>query len=393
VNTRVAFDLRWISRDPGGITTHALNLLRALVLSRSEFQYVALLQSGGKELAARYLGGEVPGLEFMTVNYTPFSPLNSVRLPGQLLRAGFSIYHTPNYLGFLLPASIKTLVTVHDLTSYLFPRRRARAKSVQLYPLFAYALRRSLAQADVIAADSENTRADIYRHFPAQGDKVQVVYDAINPVFFERHDTEMLTRVRRQFNLQGPVILYVGRRDPVKNLIPLIEAVGRLHRNGRKACLVVSGPPDPRFPEPEQKVRELGLENWVRFPGFVELDVLRALYQLADVVAYPSSYEGFGLPPLEAMASGTPLVCSNRASLPEVVGDAAVFVEPEDAASIAYGIERVLSDPELKAKLIGSGTRQVRRFSWEASAQGIMTIYRQLLGRSPTAAPPPPTEI
>jgi glycosyltransferase involved in cell wall biosynthesis len=200
----------------------------------------------------------------------------------------------------------------------------------------------------------------------------------VNPVFFEPVDTAAVAQVRRQHGSDRPLLLYVGRRDPNRNLVPLIRTVGLLRERGVQAVLLVAGRRDPRYPEPEQVVDELRLQQSVKFLGFVELPDLRILYRAASVLVFPSFYEGFGLPPLEAMASGTPVVCSARASIPEVVGDAAVFVEPDQPESIASGVQRVLGDSALRAELVRRGGERARLFSWEKSAELVSSVYRQL---------------
>jgi alpha-1,3-rhamnosyl/mannosyltransferase len=163
--------------------------------------------------------------------------------------------------------------------------------------------------------------------------------------------------------------------------------VALLRRQGLDVELLLAGKKDERYPEPEQVARELGLNEFFKAPGYVELPDLQALYQAASVLAFPSSYEGFGSPPLEAMASGTPVVCSDRASIPEVVGDAAVFIDPEDPASIAGGIRQVLTDDGLRARLIEKGRARAQLFSWDAAAERVVGIYRNMSLRPSSPRP------
>lgn len=375
----IAFDLRWISRDSGGTTTYALNLLRFLVGQENEFCYRAIALPDGEEQINRILGEQIPKLEIEHVNYSPFHPHSQLELPGKLRKMGVALFHVPSYLGFLGRTGLPVIVTVHDLIAYLHPERQPKAKATRLRPLFKYGWRRSIALADVVVVSSQATGNELRQVMPGVDSKMAVVWAGINPIFFQRCPEEMLRTVRREFGLQDATLLYVGRRDPNKNLIPLIRAVGILGQRGWRVQLLICGPPDSRYPEPEELVRKMGWEKVIRFPGFVDIKTLQALYQIAQVVVYPSSQEGFGLPPVEAMASGVPVVCSSCPALREVVGDAALFVEPTVPESIAAGIERILSDSGLRAELTAKGYERAKRYSWDAAASQIVAIYRRLL--------------
>jgi alpha-1,3-rhamnosyl/mannosyltransferase len=379
----VAYDLRWINRDPGGITTYALSLLDALARREDGFRYLAVVNPGDESLIPRYLSRPIPGIELLPVSYGPFSPAGQLLLPAALRRSRADIYHAPNYLGLLTRPGLRTIVTVHDLMAYLFPKRCPQAKAVRFFPLFAFALRRSLVNADAIIAVSQRTADDVGRNFPMVSRKVAVIHSALNPIFTRTRSPHDLSEVLARFGVKGKLILYVGRRDPNKNVVPLIRSVALLRQQGLDVELLLAGKKDERYPEPEQTARELGLNEFFKAPGFVELPDLQALYQAASVMAFPSSYEGFGSPPLEAMASGTPVVCSDRASIPEVVGDAAVFIDPEDPASIAGGIRQVLIDDRLRARLIERGRARAQLFSWDAAAERVVGIYRRLKGLKP----------
>jgi glycosyltransferase involved in cell wall biosynthesis len=174
-----------------------------------------------------------------------------------------------------------------------------------------------------------------------------------------------------------PEILYVGRFDPYKELVTLVEAFAQLRNAGLRARLRVIGPPDDRYPEPHERARALGLDDVISWSGYLSDEELRAAYQRASVFVLPSSYEGFGLPVLEAMACGTPVVCSNATSLPEVAGDAALLVEPGRAEPLAEAIRRVLTDQTLAEDLRKRGLHQARAFTWKRAAQETVEVYRR----------------
>jgi alpha-1,3-rhamnosyl/mannosyltransferase len=185
--------------------------------------------------------------------------------------------------------------------------------------------------------------------------------------------------VRRRYALPERYVLYLGSNKPHKNLIRLIEAWALLAEYGTRSTLLIAGTWDPRHPEPRLLARRLGLEN-IRWLGPVPEPDIPALYAGATAFVFPSLYEGFGLPVLEAMACGTPVACSNTSSLPEVVGDAALLFDPTDAAGIAEALSRLMHDADLRADLRERTLRQAARFSWERTARATLTVYRQTAG-------------
>jgi glycosyltransferase involved in cell wall biosynthesis len=210
---------------------------------------------------------------------------------------------------------------------------------------------------------------------------VVVVYNAIDERFGTAPAPEEIARVRERFQLDGSFVLYVGNIKPHKNLVRLIEAFEALRRDGfEELKLLIIGDEISKWPALRRAVHRLKLHKHVRFLGFQSDETLASLYRLAAVFVFPSLYEGFGLPPLEAMASGTPVVTSNVSSLPEVAGDAAMLVDPYDVGAITAGIKRVLTDPALRDELVRRGLRRAREFSWERSVARTREIYFETAG-------------
>ncbi|HET9360065.1 MAG TPA: glycosyltransferase family 1 protein, partial [Vicinamibacterales bacterium] len=192
---------------------------------------------------------------------------------------------------------------------------------------------------------------------------------------------EHISRVRERYQLDHQFVLYVGNIKPHKNLVRLIEAFSRLRQDHGDIKLLIIGDEISKLPALRRAVHSHKLRKHVRFLGYLKDDTLTVLYRLAAVFVFPSLYEGFGLPPLEAMASGTPVVTSNLSSLPEVTGDAAVLVDPYDVDSIEHGIRRVLDDPSLADDLRRKGLQRAREFSWERSVEETLRVYRDVAGR------------
>jgi glycosyltransferase involved in cell wall biosynthesis len=213
-------------------------------------------------------------------------------------------------------------------------------------------------------------------------EKVSVIYNAIDERFLGPADTTRMDLVRQRYQLDHPFVLYVGNIKPHKNVDRLIDAFGRARRSGPDDLkLIIIGDELSKYPVLRQAVHRHKLDKHVRFLGFQPHDTLAAFYRLARAFVFPSLYEGFGLPPLEAMACGTPVVTSNVSSLPEIAGGAALLVDPYDAEAIADGIRRAVNDDALRADLSARGRARARAFSWSQSVAAIHQIYMEVLAQ------------
>jgi glycosyltransferase involved in cell wall biosynthesis len=235
-------------------------------------------------------------------------------------------------------------------------------------------------RADRILTVSEASKSDILRCFNVPADKIIVIYNAIDPRFLVEPTEGDFARARERYQLANPFVLYVGNIKPHKNLERLIDAFDRVRRKGFDHLrLVIIGDQISRYQGLRRAVHRHKLHKHVRFLGFVSPETLAVLYRLASVFAFPSLYEGFGLPPLEAMASGTPVLSSNVSSLPEVLGDAALLVDPYSAEAIADGLAQLLSDEALRATLKARGLAKAKQYSWEDSVRRVHEIYNEVL--------------
>ncbi|HMD71735.1 MAG TPA: glycosyltransferase family 1 protein [Bryobacteraceae bacterium] len=278
------------------------------------------------------------------------------------------------------------VVTVHDIADLLFPSG-ASALRMQLRK---YRFRRGLARASRVIAVSEATKRDVEAATGLPPERIRRVYNAPDPVFFDGV-TEIAPaerqRIMERYQIDYPYLLYAGNIRRHKNVPRLVEAfaVARdqlaSHPDYKNLRLVIIGDTISQYPEVRQAVMKSRVDHLVRFLGFVEFETLRCFFESAAAFVFPSRYEGFGLPPLEAMACGTPVVTSNVSSLPEVVGDAAVLVNPENVFDIARGIRDILLDRALRAELIRRGRLQAARFSWSRTAREVLDIYREAAKR------------
>jgi glycosyltransferase involved in cell wall biosynthesis len=304
-------------------------------------------------------------------------------VPWVLSRERPDVYHAPHYV---LPVAVpsRSVVTIHDCIHLMFPQ--------YLPNRLAYAYARGSMWAAArrshrILTVSEASKRDILRFFAVPPEKVVVVHNAIDERFSREPRPEDVARVRERFQLQQRFVLYAGNIKPHKNLERLIEAFHALRRSDLDDLkLLIIGDQISKYPSLRRAVHRHKLHKHVRFLGYLPDDTLAILYRLAAVFVFPSLYEGFGLPALEAMASGTPVVTSNVSSLPEVTGDAAVLVDPYDVGAIEAGMRRVLTDPRLAEEMRRKGLLRAREFSWERSVAKTWQVY-QAVGAHGHAAP------
>ena len=286
-------------------------------------------------------------------------------------RGGVNVAHVPYFAPPLL-RNVPLVVTIHDLIPLILAPYRGSVL------VRAYTLLVSLAarRADLILADSECSRQDIIRLLRVPPERVWTVYLGVD----ERYrplDRAELEAVRRKYGLPPRYILYLGGFDVRKNLTGLLRAFARVAQRQRRPFLAIAGKIPPRetplFPDPRHIVEELGLESRVRFIGWVEEDDKPALYAGALAFVFPSLYEGFGLPVLEAMACGTPVVASRRGSLPEIVGEGGLLVDTEE--ELAEAMAQIVEDEELRTRLRERALSQASRFRWEDTARQTLAAY------------------
>jgi len=358
-----------------GIGTYLQNLLKELVRIDDDAEYVVLCRADD----VAWLAEVSPRLRPIVTRADNYSLREQIEVPWRLWRAGVSLFHSPHYvLPILVPCP--AVVTIHDCIHLMFPQYLPNRLAIFYARLFMWWATR---RARRVLTVSEASKRDILRFCRIPSDKVTVIYNAIDDRFRVPPPDEEIERIRERFQLHEPFVLYVGNVKPHKNLARLIEAVHHLHANGYDALkLLVIGSDISKYAELRRAIHTHNLHRYVRFLGFVPDRTLHILYRLASVFAFPSLYEGFGLPPLEAMACGAPVVTSNTSSLPEVVGDAAVLVDPTDARAIAEGLAHVLADRNLRADLQRRGVLRAQSFSWTESARAVRRIYGEISGPS-----------
>jgi len=367
---RVAIDIR--RAGDFGIGTYIRNIIGELARMDSETEYLLI----GSRKHWEECGGLPANFQWLEYDAAPESFRTHVHLPMLLRKRRVDLLHMPwFYAPVIVPCRL--VITVHDLTDVLMPLD-ARSPLVQAgrMVLARWALRR----ASRILAVSHSSKRELARAFEIPEEKIEVIYNALDARFLREPPADA-DRILERHAVNYPYLLYAGNIKPQKNLARLIEAfaVVKAELSGdpqyAQLKLLVIGDELTKHPDLRRAVVRTRVREDVRFLGFVPHAVLRVFYSRASAFVFPSLYEGFGLPPLEAMAHGTPVVTSNVSSLPEVFSQAAVLVNPENVFDIARGIRQVLTEGVLRDALIRRGYELVQRFSWERSAQEVRQAY------------------
>jgi glycosyltransferase involved in cell wall biosynthesis len=376
---KIAIDTRRI-RD-FGVGTYIRNLLQAMAAENAPHQF-HLISSAEDRQQLPALPGNFRVEEY---NCRDSSRADHFSLPHLLRRLRVDLTHIPFHRVPLLMAK-PYVVTIHDLSSLFYDDATG-----MLHAAHVFRLKRGLERAGRVIAVSGATRRDVVNLVPPAADRVRLIYNAPDPQFIagassregpaatarERH------RILERYQIRYPFLLYAGSIRPQKNIPRLIEAFAvareKLEDHGgyKDLRLIIIGDDISRYPKVRRAVIQSRVEHCVRFLGFIPLETLRVFHELATAFVFPSLYEGFGLPPLEAMASGTPVIASQVSSLPEVVGGAAMLVNPENVFDIARGITEVLQNPELRDEMITRGRRQAARFSWARTAREVLEVYEE----------------
>jgi glycosyltransferase involved in cell wall biosynthesis len=363
---RIGIDVRKL--HDFGIGTYIRNLVRQLARQDRETEYVLMCRPWDVDTIASLGENFRPVVE----RSGTYSLTEQVKVPLALHREGVTLFHAPHYV---LPPLVdcRSVVTIHDCIHLMFPQYLP-GRAAHLYARASIAM--AAHRATRVLTVSESSKRDILRFVDVPPGKIDVIYNAFDDRFAVEPREEDVIRVRERYQLHDEFVLYAGNVKPHKNLERLIDAFERVRARGLdRLKLVLIGDDISKYAALRRAVHRHQLHKYVRFLGYLPEETLAVMYRLAGVFVFPSLYEGFGLPPLEAMASGTPVVTSNVSSLPEVAGDAALLVDPYDPEAIASAVWSVLTDESVRRTLRGKGLARAREFSWEASVRRVREIY------------------
>lgn len=365
---RVGIDARLVYYRQAGISRYTVQLIEGLARCDAQDEFTVIQSVKSKSPII-----DRPGFS----THYAFTPshhrLERFVLPLELGMLRLDVLHSPDFIPPMLRGT-RSVITIHDLVFLLYPHLLTK-DSARYYGQIDQAV----ARADAIIAVSEATKRDIIRLLGVPERKIKVIYEAASPAFRPQRSPEVVQRVRERFGLHGEFVLFVSTIEPRKNVPLLLQAYRRLLDEYKvEVKLVLAGEKGWMYESVYELVKTLRLQDRVIFLGRVSSDELLWLYNTAELLVAPSIYEGFGLTPLEAMACGTPVVASNVSSLPEVVGDAGLLVDPFSVDEITVAIARVLQDSELRAQMSAKGLAQSERFSWDKAAIETLALYHSV---------------
>lgn len=365
---RIGFDVTSLSVPQSGVGTYTWNLFDHL----DRDDDVTVIPFAHQQPNGKMATIPVRGRSRLASNKTAWM---QCVLPLKLARSDLDICHFTNNVAPLW-TPLPSIITIHDMTLWLFPEHHYRRRLFAIRPFVPLAAR----HAKAIITVSHSAKDDIVRVLGVPAEKVHVIYEAPASCFRPLSADIARNHVRRHCSVPERFILYVGTIEPRKNLVRLLEAFAGLYRAGEISHhLIFVGQRGWKDDDVFATVQRLEIDEAVHFTGHVPIRVLVALYNLADALVFPSLYEGFGLPVVEAMACGTPVITSATGSLGEVAGDAAEFVEPAEVASIAAGIRTVLTSEARRRELGKRGLAHVRRFDWKNTARETRDVYSQVM--------------
>lgn len=375
---KIGIDARMYRSGVAGIGRYSQNLIKNLLAIDRDDEFVLFMtKEDKKELAFSRPNYFIENckLKIVICNIPHYSLAEQIKFPKIIENEKLDLMH---FLNFNYPVSYKGkfVVTIHDLTLLFYPDTAKRTNFLK-QSAFKYTMKKACQNSAQIIAVSENTKKDIIDQFQIPKSKIQIIYEAADDKIFTPVTKTELDHFKQKHHLKTPVILAVGQFRPHKNLPGLIEAFENL-RQEIPSKLIILGQPDPKHTRLYEAIDKTKAKNDILMPGFVTDKELALWYRIASVFVFPSLYEGFGLPGLEAMATGTPVVASKQSCLPEIYQNAALYFDPFNSQDIADKIKEVITNKSLRDKLIQNGLQVSRQYSWEKTARETLKLYNNL---------------
>ena len=375
----IIIDIRWIRKKKlDGISQVILNIVKNILEIDTKNEYKFLYnKEDTKDILEKFINSDKNNYQFIKTDIKLFSLKEIFCLRKFLKNLKADIFYSPHFVTFPFNKNYKTILTVHDLIPFILPETLSKSSlKWKIFYKFHWPTKFLLKKADLVITVSENSKKDLVRLFGVDDKKISIIYNGVSEHKFNENIKE---KVLLKYHLPDNFILYVGRFDPYKNVTNIIKAYSKLSNIKNEFKLVIVGDTKSAYyPELSRLVDKLNLKGNVIFSGYVLSEDLPLLYHLSLAFIFPSLYEGFGLPILEAFSVGTPVLTSNTSSLPEVAGNAAVLVDPKNIGEIAESIKKVLQDENLKQSLIQKGYEQSKKFSWKNSANKLLDIFNEV---------------
>lgn len=378
---RIGIDIRNIGKKRTGDEVVFFNVVREMIRLDTEDEFLLFLEGRAstdlRELSDRLGVSGKGNISFVSLPARNKFDWNAWWVPRYLRRHAIDIYHTQYITPFFVPKRTRVVTHIHDVSFAVYPRFIAPVDRLFLRALIP----RSLRRADRIIVPSVFTKQEVIAHYRVPETKVVTIENAVAPEFLhEPSDVERIARVRERYHLPRHFLLSVGTLQPRKNIPTLLEAFAAFRREHAEMSLVLVGNRQGHHVDRkiDETIDRLGIGESVVFPGFVDQADLTALFDAASIFVFPSYYEGFGIPLLEAMSRGVPVVASDIPALREAAGEAAMFVPPDDAGLFAMAFRRLTDSSGKREALIRAGKERVRAFSWERSARKLLALYRKI---------------
>lgn len=369
----IGIDARMYGYAQTGIGNYIRHLIGSIFEYDKEHNYTIFL------LPEEYENFKIPSdrIKKVMVRSRWYGWKEQFGLPLELNRQKLDLMHFTHFNSPILYFG-KSIVTIHDITPFFFPGHKMRSLTRRIG--FRAVFYSSVIKASKVIAVSESTKSDIVKHFRIGKDRIEVIYEGVDGQFSGKRDSQTITALKKKYSLKKPFLFYTGVWRNHKNLVGLIKAFGVLKKKYKlEHDLVLGGNEDPYYPEVRSTWEKLGLSEDIKRVGFIPQKELPLFYNAASLFVIPSFYEGFGLIGLESFASETPVVSSNRTSLPEILGNAAIYFDPDNYEEMAQKMMLVLTDKKLYNELIQKGLEQVKKYSWEKMGRETLEIYKKIL--------------
>lgn len=362
------------SAQAAGIGVYSEELIGNILKFDSENHYTVFVTPEVSDFFPFY----AKNLTKRVVSFPHYSYSEQFLYPRTLARARLDLIHYTNFNSPVLFKRIKSIVTIHDLTLWFYPGRRSDSPLRRL--VYRYVIRKSCENATRVIAVSNRTKEDIVKYLKIDPGKIDVVYEGLPNRYKLLEDDRKIEAIKAKYNISRSFFLYVGQWRPHKNLVRLLRAFALLrHRYNIDYQLVLVGKADINIAKMQTTIKRLGIQESVIVTGYVADSDLPYFYSAAEAFVFPSLYEGFGVPPLEAMASGTPVLSSNASVMPEVLGNAALFFDPTNIEDMAQAMYKLATTYRIKKELRDKGFEQVKRYSYTRMARQTLEVYKKAL--------------
>tara|TARA_B100000315_G_scaffold212472_1_gene209859 strand:- start:2068 stop:3189 length:1122 start_codon:yes stop_codon:yes gene_type:complete len=372
---KIAIDVRTLSKPKSGIGYYVQSLINGLNKFESPYEYFLFSDNQG-------ILNEIKKNQKITYIKSPFSHENhlvgdlweNTALPHRLRAEGISLFHGPSYIIPFIKKGFKTIATIHDIAFFLYPDMEPLKFRIYMRCMIKAITKR----ADLIIAVSASTKSDLVNILNVPEEKIRVVHSAVNEKYYKLEHKN--SSIKKKYNINKNYFLFVGDLLPRKNISKLFEAFSLLpERIKNEYQIVIVGGRKYSFKRIENTLKENNLTSSVIFTGYINEEDILLLYNSADIFVFPSFYEGFGFPILEAMSCGVPVITSNVSSMPEIAGDAAILIDPNDSEELAGAISTLVDDADLRQKKIEAGFKRANLFSLKKMTEKTVNIYKELV--------------